>query len=691
MTRPQAIDALPVSPGRIAGSYGDAWITRAESADLAEVLALFDEAVAWLVERGQEALWGTVPFSQLPRARERFAQWIEAGALFVARVEGRIAGTIALSETPPHYAARFFDGFHAAYYLEAFTTARSMSGQGIGRDMLRWAEQYALEHGKVAIWLDCWAGKPALPDYYRSAGFIPRREFALGEWRGMLLEKPLAPDQEASPARSAQEVYDGRCARFAARRDEIARRWNAVSNLRLGAFVVGAGSLGLGFWQDSGPLKILGVALLVAFSVLVRYHNTLGRQRQRYDELYNVNDEARLRLNRRWADLPLRHDVRPEHDDPYADDLGIFGRASLFHLIETVSTSMGVATLARWLKQFAPVEVVRKRQGAVAELAPLVDLRDELALPGRLFQGKPDPEPFLRWAEGEPWLAKRPWLRRGAIADVVLLWALLLAHIFGVIDYPLYLGLAAINLLAGLSIVKAAYRIIATASTREKAFGQYAAMFELLSGAQFESPLLKEMQARLIVGGEPAHALMRRLHRLTTLTIPPSAQLYIVIQAFTLWDLHLLAAFEGWQRKAGRHAREWLDALGDAEALSALSALSHDNPGWAFPDVDPGAELLDARQVGHPLIAPGMRVDNDVQVGPEGTFLLITGSNMSGKSTLLRAIGVNIVLAGAGGPVCARSLRLPPVELWTSMRVQDSLEEGMSYFMAELKRLKQVV
>lgn len=478
---------------------------------------------------------------------------------------------------------------------------------------------------------------------------------------------------------------------FAGRRDEISRRWNAVANVRLVAFVLAVACLGWGFWQDNGLVKIAGLLLLADFFVLVRYHNLLGRQRRRYDELYNINNEARLRLHRQWTALPLRHSIPPDPASPYSFDLDIFGRASLFQLVETVSTSMGEATLGGWLKRFAPVEVVRKRQAAVAELAPMIDLRDELALPGRLSQDKPDPEPFLKWAEGEPWLAKRGWLRWGAIADVALLWVLLLAHFFGWIEYPLYLVLAAINLLAGLTIVKTVYTIMATASTREKAFGQYATMVELLSRQGFASPLLREMQARLLVNGEHAHVLMRKLHRLTTLTIPPSAQLYIVIQAFTLWDVHLLAAFEGWQAKAGKHAREWLDVLGEAEALSALSVLAHDNPGWTFPDVDGEARSLEARQLGHPLIAPGVRVDNDVQVGPEGTFLLVTGSNMSGKSTLLRAIGVNIVLAGAGGPVCARWLRLPPVELWTSMRVQDSLEEGVSYFMAELQRLKQVV
>jgi len=159
----------------------------------------------------------------------------------------------------------------------------------------------------------------------------------------------------------------------------------------------------------------------------------------------------------------------------------------------------------------------------------------------------------------------------------------------------------------------------------------------------------------------------------------------------TLWDIHLLGAFERWQARAGRHAREWLEALGEAEALSALAGLLHANPGWAMPEIDPAADRLRGEELGHPLIPVSKRVDNDVEVGPPGTFLLVTGSNMSGKSTLLRAIGVNVVLANAGGPVCARSLRLPTLALWTSMRVEDSLERGVSFFMAELERLKAVV
>ena len=164
-----------------------------------------------------------------------------------------------------------------------------------------------------------------------------------------------------------------------------------------------------------------------------------------------------------------------------------------------------------------------------------------------------------------------------------------------------------------------------------------------------------------------------------------------ILAALTCWDLHVLAALERWQSQHGHQARQWLSTLGDVEALAALATLAHDNPDWVNPSYEVTHAAVAAEQIGHPLLAAEVRKHNDVAVGPAGTFLLVTGSNMSGKSTLLRAIGLNAVLAGAGAPVCAASLAMPPVTLWTSARVTDSLEQGVSFFMAELRRLKQVV
>jgi DNA mismatch repair ATPase MutS len=185
--------------------------------------------------------------------------------------------------------------------------------------------------------------------------------------------------------------------------------------------------------------------------------------------------------------------------------------------------------------------------------------------------------------------------------------------------------------------------------------------------------------------------MLRRLGRLTGMAIPPSSMLYVPIQALTLWDVHVLFALERWKRDGGRDARRWLETLGEAEALAALAGLRRDNPGWTFPSIEREGEAYRATLLGHPLLYDDSRVQNDVTIGPPGTFLLVTGSNMSGKSTLLRAVGVNAVLAQAGGAVCAAALALPPVALWTSARVQDSLERGVSFFLAELQRLKLIV
>jgi DNA mismatch repair ATPase MutS len=169
-----------------------------------------------------------------------------------------------------------------------------------------------------------------------------------------------------------------------------------------------------------------------------------------------------------------------------------------------------------------------------------------------------------------------------------------------------------------------------------------------------------------------------------------AALLHFPIQALTLWDFHVLFALDRWRARVGTRVRGWFEALADLDALSLFGSVRRDNREWAFPELSDTA-LYAASALGHPLIPDARRVSNDVTVGPPGTLLLVTGSNMSGKSTMLRAIGLNAVLAQAGAPVCARSLRMPPADLQTSIRVQDSLELGLSYFMAALARLKAVV
>ena len=487
-------------------------------------------------------------------------------------------------------------------------------------------------------------------------------------------------------------MYGERRDRFGAQADALAQRSTRLANLRLLLFFAALVALGSGFWAGSPLLLGLGALLLVGFGVLVVQHRRVEGERRRCAALHAINREAVARVRRDWDALPLGHDLRAEPGHPYAHDLDLFGRASLLHLLEAVGTRLGDDTLARWLAAPVGPLTIEERQAAVRELAPGVDWRDDLLRRARGPGGeRSDAEPFLAWAEGEPWLTRQPALLWAARLSPILFWGLLGANLAGAFSYPLWLAPFAVNLVLGWRLAGPAVQTLERVGLLTRRFGGYADALELLAATPFEAPTLGRVRAAATADGVSAAEQIRRLHRITIFAQPPSSLLYTLIESTTLWNVHVLAALEGWQARVGRHARGWLAALGEAEALSALARLAHDNPDWAFPALDPAAPALDADALGHPLLPADDRVVNDVGLGPPGTFLLVTGSNMAGKSTLLRSVGVNVVLAQVGAPVCATRLSMPPADLWTSMRVQDSLAQGVSFFMAELQRLKQIV
>ncbi|HKF77722.1 MAG TPA: DNA mismatch repair protein MutS [Candidatus Dormibacteraeota bacterium] len=490
------------------------------------------------------------------------------------------------------------------------------------------------------------------------------------------------------------DVYRSRHERFSAVVAESSRRFDRTANLRLLTFGAAAACAGVAIWRSLAPAALAALLFLAVFVALVRYHAGLARRRQRADILARINDEALQRLARDWERLPLRHPVKAGAGHAYAADLDVLGPASLFHLLDTTTSPMGAEALTGWLLAASAPPVVRERQAAVAELGALVDLREELQLRGRLLaQQAPDPGPLLAWAEGEPWLAGRRALLWWARTSPVLLATSFAAWLLHLIAAPLWALLIPVNLVVWLLAGGGGQRVLGTIRVHHQALGAYADQLALVAGMEPSAPLLRRLRNAVTVGGRPAHRLLHRLDTLAGLALTQGSDplVHAAAQGLLLWNVHVLDALERWQRAAGPQARGWLDRLGELEALAALAGLAHANPSWTFPTLEPGARALTARRAGHPLIQPDRRVDNDVTLGPPGTFLLVTGSNMSGKSTLLRTLGLNAVLAGAGGPACAGEMRLPPVHVWTSMRVRDSLQDGVSYFLAEVQRLKQVV
>ena len=495
----------------------------------------------------------------------------------------------------------------------------------------------------------------------------------------------------------AAEVYRQRRDAFAAEEQRLARisfRFSILRGVLFFAFIaclavilVRGGRSGWEWWAGAG------FWLVVFLAVLPRHDRVIQRQR-RQGELRAINEEGLLRLARDWTGLPLPTLPEPEDSErPVARDLNLFGRASLAHLLGTVHTPQGKAALADWLLHPAPPGEILRRQEAVAELTTEIDLRQGIEVSVRpMEKTPPDVEPFLHWAEGEPWITHHlgiVWLARLlAVATPVVL--------LGVAAAPLmlrvFLLLAVVNFSLGRRLRERTDSVFDRVEAREGEFQLYAEAMEQIACWPPESAELRQILEQLTAGAEPAHVWMNLLHRRVELShARHSTLLHLILQALVCWDVHVLWLLERWQRDAGPRVRGWLAALARCEALSALAGLRFDHPDWAFPMVSEGEDRFQGNELGHPLIAEDRRVTNDVTVGPPGTFLLVTGSNMSGKSTLLRAIGINAVLAQAGGPVCAAALRMPPVTLATSILVEDSLVEGVSFFMAELKRVQRIV
>jgi hypothetical protein len=510
-------------------------------------------------------------------------------------------------------------------------------------------------------------------------------------------------------------AYGARAAQHRGRRDAELGRSRRISRMRLAVFLAAAAWLVWTLTGSADPLR-LGVAALLftVFGGLVVWHARVEERAAWHDALRVASERALARVERRWDDLPAA-DAPASVDlthHPFALDLDLFGRASLFQWLGPAATAGGSTQLAAWLLAAAEPDVVRVRQAAVAELAPMDDWREQLAAHGVLARDARQREidAFVAWAEEGSMIIPHVDFPvravRGMHATVFFdlplrvivytltaaIWILLTLFLTGAIATAVWLIPLVLGLVLSFGMARRIYLAFDRAGAGLQALGRYAALFEHASGERFDAPALRELSARLTAGGIAAPRCMRKLNRILGFAElrRGAAILHFPIQALTLWDFHVLFALDKWRRVAGPRVRGWLEAVGELDALSALAAARRDNPEWCMPEI--AAEpVLAAQALGHPLIAPARRVPNDVEVGPPGTVLLVTGSNMSGKSTLLRAIGLNAVLAQAGGCVCAARLRMPSSDLQSSIRIQDSLELGLSYFMAALARLKGVV
>jgi hypothetical protein len=456
------------------------------------------------------------------------------------------------------------------------------------------------------------------------------------------------------------------------------------------AAVVGVASA----FTGGGPSGLfLGGGGVLVFVALYALQTRVQAKQRAAERRAALHQDHVLRMTGRSAELPAPHAGLLPGGHPYAVDIDLVGPASLLQRLDCARTLAGTKTLAQWLGAPATEAEVLARQGAVRELAQLHDFRQELDAAGRLATGddRLDAGPFLAFTKRAPRVLGTPLALVAVLSPLALLGVWVASELGVVPDGAFWLALGAQALLA-LSLGRHSHDAFELIAARRGYIEAYATALGCVEGARFSDPRLVQLHADVHAGDAPPSVYMRRLDRWAGLAeFRHQFPVHFVVNLATLWDLNVLLQLERWNRSVGAELERVFAALGELEALASLAAFADAEPSATFPHIVPASEGLRARGLAHPLLPAGARVPNDVTLSGPGHAVIITGSNMAGKSTLLRAVGLNTALALAGAPVLAEELRLPEVRLRASMRVDDSLQRGASYFHAELAKLRSVV
>jgi hypothetical protein len=459
-----------------------------------------------------------------------------------------------------------------------------------------------------------------------------------------------------------------------------------IGSIRL---VLGASFL-IMFWlcvRHALPAWSLLVPIAAFVAVLV-YHQrlrALRTQSQRAAEYYRAGLD---RIHDRWSGKGTTGERFDVHHHIYGDDLDLFGSGSLFQLLCAARTQIGEDVLCQWLLAPANIATITERHASITELRDRLDLRESMAIEGEALRIELHPQTLQDWAQAPNRLCRR-WITIAAplIAGLAIgagaVWA-----IWG-LAFPLLA--VVIGEIALLYFLRQPIRDAVTAV--ESAYDDLKAMAllsRIIETQEFKAARLRALQLKLAPQAERASAAIAKLATIVNFVEARRNPLLAWFSVLLMYPLQTALAAERWRTAHGALIPSWLEVLGEMEALLSLARYTYEHPDNSFPQLMEGAAAFTAQGLGHPLIPAAVRVCNDVDISGNTRVLLVSGSNMSGKSTLLRTVGVNTVLAMAGAPVCARTLRLTPLQIGASIRINDSLHEGSSHFYAEITRLRRL-
>lgn len=465
-----------------------------------------------------------------------------------------------------------------------------------------------------------------------------------------------------------------------------------ISMLRLALFI--AGIAGLYFFFNQTTLLIICICLtFLPLFILVKIHNRFFIRKEWLETQARIIQEELQALSGDYSSFEDGKEyVNPEH--PYSFDLDIFGRRSLFQSINRTCTFFGKNRLAKWLQNHLHEKTsIEKRQEMVREISEHTLFREQFRVAGLVHHGQSsDGEKIQAWSQSPAQYLHAGWVKAFIWGVPVINSLLLITSLAGWTSFS-WLGLSfGIFLVLSFGIIKRATYIQETYGKQLKSLNGYARLIALAKAENWKSAGMQELMERFNLNGQsPIQALQQLSKELDRLDLRNNQFLYVLLEGSIFFQLQEIVRIERWKVRYGQHISEWLETVGELDALCSLGTFAYNHPQYTYPELTEKPFCFLATQMGHPLMPASQCVKNDATIPSRPFFLIITGANMAGKSTYLRTIGVNYLLACIGATVCCERLKLYPNQLITSLRTSDSLSDNESYFFAELKRLKRII
>ncbi|MBV8550294.1 MAG: mismatch repair protein [Acidobacteriaceae bacterium] len=486
------------------------------------------------------------------------------------------------------------------------------------------------------------------------------------------------------------QEYSARRDNWAAREALFQKQFIRIGNWRLLTAILAAILAWFAFGRGavSGSILLFPLAVFIA---LVVWHQNVIRRRTLAQRAIRFYDDGLARLNPIWMGHGIAGESFRDPSHVYSEDLDLFGKGSLFELLARTRTRSGEDMLASWLLAPAAREEALARQEAVRELRPNLELREDIALLGEDIRSEVNTEAATKWGRA-PEIRFPRALRPLSLILAVGGIATLLAFFAKALPISPFAAILACDFAVIFLLRGRVSQVLAGVEASGRDLTIISLLVKRLEKESFESPCLQQLWAALQTDGQPASRRIAKLGRLVDILDSSDHVLVRAIRPVLLWNEQLAMALEAWRRDSGAQIGSWLHAISEFEALSSLAALAFERPQWCFPTlVESSSGSFHAEALQHPLMSPSRCVPNDVSFGNGATLLIVSGSNMSGKSTLLRAAGLNTILAWAGSCVAAARLETSPLQVAASIRVTDSLQENRSRFFAEITRIRQIV